>query len=196
MKGIALVTILSLFSVAIPIQSLETVYTYNYDNFGDFFPQGDREDFNIHKYADNDTIFDAEYKGTNIGGAFLVLGNSSTTMHFEGQLLDITATFYCGSTFTDTEVESLWIYVYYVEGGIAGTHVDRVHDAIYICEERGWHYNYTTNPQLAAKYQVFNGFNVTVGALNATANRAYGFDELRITTSDTPPQLLQRDNNN
>ena len=32
-----------------------------------------------------------------------------------------------------------------------------------------------------------------ISALNATVNKAYGFDEMRITTTDTPPQLLQRD---
>jgi len=184
MKGIALVTILSLFSVAIPIQSLETVYTYNYDNFGDIFNQsGGVDDFHLYKYSDNDTIFDKEYKGTNIGGAFLVQGSSrGITPEFEGYV-ELTATFYCGGTYRVDGSNSL----------IIGVHYDDMDHAIYLCQERGWHYNYTFVPPAAAKYQkviVFTG----ASDANATANRAYGFDELRITTSDTPTQLLQRDN--
>ena len=41
---------------------------------------------------------------------------------------------------------------------------------------------------------IFQNFGLFIQADNATINKAYGFDELRIVASDTPPQLLQRDN--
>jgi len=181
MKGIALVTIISIFSVVIPIQSRETVYTYNYDNFGDFFPQDDIEVFNITKYADNNTIFEQEYNGTNIGGAFLVKGSGDGVSQFEGYIVNITATFYCGSTNKEEGVNSLYIEVHYPRGYPEGIH---------LCKERGWHYNYTWTPSLARQLN----FTVIAEADEATIHKAYGFDELRIITSDTPPQLLQRDN--
>jgi len=185
MKGIALATIIYIFSVVIPIQSREIVYTYNYDNFGDFFHQGAREDFNIYKYQAIDKIFDTEYNGTNVGGVFLVQGSSATsTPDFEGYVVNITATFYCGSTHDEEGRNSLWIAVYY----------DKNEDFTYLCQERGWHYNHTWIPPLGTTYK---NFSLYIRASDATLNKAYGFDELRFTTSDTPPQLLhlQRDNN-
>jgi len=182
MKGIALVTII--FSVVIPIQSHEIINVYNYVSFGEIFPQsyGGFDEFHLYKYADIDIIFDTEYKGTNIGGAFLVHGTNWTETHFDGYVIDITATFYCGSTETEEGGDSLWIGVRYPDGNIEGS---------FICQERGWHYNHTWIPPSGAIWQ---NFTVIPEANFATINRAYGFDELRITTSDTPPQLLQRDN--
>jgi len=179
MKGIA-VLILCIFSVVIPIQSQEIIYVYNYDSFGDMYPQGEigLNEFHVDKYADIDTIFATEYKGTHIGGAFLVQGwTSIKTDAFEGYITDITTTFYCGGTYPE-EPDSLWIDVYYND-------VD--HDRNSLCTEKGWHYNYTWIPASGAKYQ---GFKIRTAAVIATINKAYGFDELRITTTtDQPPQL-------
>ena len=91
MRGIGLVTIISIFSVVIPIQSREIAYTYNYENFGDIFHQGNRDDFNVYKYEDIDKIFDTEYSGPNIGGVFLVDASSTTmTDQFDGHIVNIT----------------------------------------------------------------------------------------------------------
>jgi len=206
MKGIAIL-IISIFSVVIPIQSHEVIYVYNYDSFAEIFPQGDGvNDFHVYKYEDIRKIFDTEYTGKNIGGAFLVQGSSSdgSTPQYEGYLVDITATFYCGSTYSEEGFKSLLIYVYYPDGS---------DDFNYVCQERGWHYNYTWIPPEGAKHQ---GFRVGIGAYWATIDKAYGFDELRIRTRVEPPQttttppqttttppqttteplqLLQRDNN-
>jgi len=188
MKGIALSSIISIFSVVIPIQSIDIAYTYNYDNFGKLCHQGDREDFNIYRYEDINKIFDTEYKGTSIGGAFSVQGDSvSYAPGFEGYVLDITATFYCGSTHEEEGWKSLCIVVYYNAGK------DSYADLKYICEERGWHYNYTWIPP--SRFDYDKNFHVEIRADNATINKAYGFDDLRITTTDKPPQLLLRDNN-
>jgi len=184
MQPITIATIIYFSSVVIPIQS-EIIYIYNYDNFGELFHQGARWDYNIYKYEDIDKIFDTEYKGTNIGGAFTIYDSYSYSyaLPFEGYLVDITASFYCGSTYPKDE-GSLWINIDYH---------DEVNDGRFLCQERGWNYNYTWIPPSGAKYQ---NFTMTgIGAFNATMNKAYGFDELRITTSDTPPQLLQRDSN-
>jgi len=168
MKGIA-VMIISLFSVVIPIQSREIIY--NYDNFGDIFPQSDSgNDFHVYKYAEIDNIFDEKYEGTNIGGAYLVQGTSYvTTSEFKGQLVSITATIYCAKNYWGT----LMMAVGYPGFG----------EYIWICNEHGsdWNYNITWSPPSAAKYQKFN---LIIGADSATINRVYGFDELRITTSD------------
>ena len=137
MKGIAVASIISIFSVVIPTLSGKRTFVYNYENFGDIFHQGQRDDFNIYKYEDIDTIFDTEYNGTNIGGAFLVDGTSTTaTSNFKEYVIDIIATFYCGGTYAEEGTDSLWLMVGYSGG----------HDAIYVCEERGWHYNYTWIP--------------------------------------------------
>jgi len=188
MQPITITTIIYIFSVVIPIQSHETVYIYKYDSFGEIFPQGDGiHDFHLRKYADMDTIFDTEYTGTNIGGAYLLHGASfAYTPDYEGFIVDITATFYCGSTYAEDGVYTLLIDVLYIDDQHL---VDQ--ETTYICEEKGWNYNYTLFPRSAAKYQTFGLF---IQACNATINKAYGFDELRIKTSTTPPQFLQRDN--
>jgi len=202
MQRTAITTIIYIFSVVIPIQSHLTTYTYNYDSFGEIFPQGDvgYNEFHVYKYADIDTIFDTEYKGTNIGGAFLVQGSSYIqNLEYEGYVANITATFYCGSTEAEQGGSSLFIGVYYP--------VFKDGDDILICQEKGWHYNYTWTPPRGAKYQ---NFKLYIRAKDATIDRPYGFDELRITASTTPPptqkpttkrttttmspQLLQRDN--
>jgi len=195
MKGIAIL-IISIFSVVIPIQSHELIYVYNYDSFTEIFQQRDGiNDFHVYKYEDIRTIFDTDYTGTNIGGAYLVQGsNWHNTLGYEGYLLDITATFYCGSTYAKEGGISLEFHVDYPDGS---------NDINYVCQERGWHYNYTWIPQMGAKHQ---GFVVTIGASNAAIVKAYGFDELRIRTRPQttttppqmitePPQLLQRENN-
>jgi len=181
MKGIA-VTIIYIFSVVIPIQSREIAYTYNYDNFGDLFPQGGN--FHVYKYADLDKIIDTDYKGTSIGGAFLLQGGGGTaTDEFEDYIVDITTSVYCGGTYEEEGGASLLIDIIYSGG--------KRWNSVYICEERGWVYNLTWIPP-TRQYQ---GFTVRITAWEATKNKVYGFDLLRITTSDTPPQLLQRDNN-
>jgi len=185
MQPTAIATIFYIFSAVIPIQSRETTYTYNYDyGFSEIFPQGDGvNDFHVYKYEQIEIIFDEKYNGTNIGGAFVVQGTSITgPIEFEGHLVDITATFYCGGTHAEEGAYSLWIAVYYPDGE---------YDPIYICQEKGWHYNYTWIPPSAARYQ---SFTLHIAANDVTMDKAYGFDELRITFLDKPPQLLQRDN--
>jgi len=185
MKGIA-VAILSIFSVVIPIQSHELTYTYNYNSFGEIFPQDDSvvDRFHLDKYEDIHKIFDTEYTGKNNGGAFLVQGNNKTyTSVYEGELVDITATFYCGGTYAEEGANSLEIFVNDLDGN---------HDYHYPCQERGWRYNYKWIPSTSAKYQ---DFYVRFMAYDATIDKPYGFDELRITTRVEPPQLLQHDNN-
>jgi len=185
MKGIALATIIAIFSVVIPIQSREIAYTYNYDNFVDLFRPSDSgvDHFHVYKYVDLDKIIDTDYKGTNIGGAFLLEGGGGTaTDEFEGYIVDITTSVYCGGTYEEEGRASLLIDIIYSGG--------KRWNSVYICEEIGWVYNLTWIPP-TRQYQ---GFTVRITAWEATANKVYGFDLLRITTSDTPPQLLQRDN--
>jgi len=109
------------------------------------------------------------------GGAYLVQGTSYlTTPEFKGQLVSITATFYCGTkNGGENSGDSLWMAV-----GYPGTE-----DSIWMCIDHGldWNYNITWNPPSGAKYQKFN---LIIGAETATLDRVYGFDELRITTSD------------
>ena len=140
MTGIALVTIISIFSVVIPIQSRETTVTYNYDNFGKLFPQGHSgvDHFHVYKYKDIDTIFDTAYRGTNIGGAFLVEGDSAfvTNTTFPGYVVKITATFYCGSTKGEVDTDSLYLGVHWAGYG----------EHTYLCEKKGWNYDYTWTP--------------------------------------------------
>ena len=147
MKLTALTTIICMFSVVIPIQSGGIIYDYDYDNFGKFFPQGDGfGDFHLYKYANIDDIFDENYEGTNVGGAFLVKGNSSqTTDVFDGYLDDITATYYCGSTHAEEGWNSLWMRVQYVNGS---------YDYTFLCQEKGWHYNQTWIPKTFSGNQV------------------------------------------
>jgi len=181
---LALTPIICLFSVVIPIQSGEIIYVYDYDNFGDIFPQGDGvNDFHISKYSDIDNIFDKKYEGPHIGGAYLVEGNASiTTSEFKGYLKSITATFYCGNTEYPGDDSSLWIGVEYPDSG-AG-------DGEWICLKSGWNYDFT----YISPPRGYQGFTFGVSAYEATIDRAFGFDEIRISTTETPPQLLQRDN--
>jgi len=188
MKMIHITAIIYLFSVVIPIQSGEIIY--NYDNLGEMFAQGSGvNDFHLFKYSDIDTIFDEKYEGSNIGGAYLIEGNFSNIyaeVHvFPGYLVNITATFYCGSTKAEEGGNSLWMGVQYIEADYAQS---------FLCRDRtGWRYDYTWTP--APTTPGTQGFKLNFRALNATPNRAYGFDELRIATSEEPPQPLQRDNN-
>jgi len=181
---LALTPIICLFSVVIPIQSGEIIYVYDYDNFGDIFPQGDGvNDFHISKYSDIDNIFDKKYEGPHIGGAYLVEGKASiTTREFEGYVKSVTVNYYCGNTEWPGDDSSLWISVDYAEGG---------GDYVYLCDRQSWE-NYTWIPQYRDDYQ---GFTFQVKASEATIDRAFGFDEIRISTTKKPPQLLQRDNN-
>jgi len=183
MKGIDLVKIITIFSVVIPIQSHETftIDVYNYESFGELFPQSRGiDDFHVYEYANMDNIFAEKYKGSNIGGAFLVQGDNITyAPKSEGYLVDITATFYCGSTHAEDGENSLSMDVWY----------DGDRDFTYICQERGWHYNYTWIPPSGAKH---HSFTVNINAHRANINKPYGFDELRITSTNT--QHLQPDN--
>jgi len=181
--------IIYLLSAVIPIKSGEIIYDYDYSNLGEIFPQSDRiNDFHLYKYSDIDKIFDEKYEGSNIGGAFLMEGNYYTDLSeapvFPGYLVNMTATFYCGSTHAEEGIYSLYIGVVYVDGDGTG---------IWPCEETGWHYDYPWTP--TSIYTGNQEFQLYFWAAdNATTNRPYGFDELRITTSKTPPQLLQPDN--
>jgi len=179
--------IIYLLSAVIPIKSGELVF--DYDNLGEIFPQGSGiNDFHLYKYSDLDKILDDKYEGSQIGGAFLMEGDYYTNFPeapiFPGYIVNITATFYCGSTEAEEGQNSLFIEVAYVGEGW---------DATYLCDNRtGWHYDYPWTPIVAIPG--YQGFQFRFAAGNATANRAYGFDELRITTTKTRPQLLQSDN--
>jgi len=192
MKITHITVIIYLLSVVIPIQSGETIYVYNYDNLTDIFPQKDRiNDFHLYKYSDIDKIFDDKYKGSNIGGAFLLEGNyaadRSEAHVFPGYIVNITLTFYCGST---------------EEGFFEGLVIEAAYDDAeygmsYICDDRtGWHNDTWIQDRWSWIPTTIGtgGFTVEFRARNATPNRPYGIDELRLTTSDTPPQLLQSDN--
>lgn len=191
MKGIALVC-LAIFSVvsSIPPRG-EIVYSYNYANFSDMFTAGSVNDhFNVYKYEDIDTIFEEEYQGTNIGGAFLVAGTAYPQTRFIMEnifIVNMTASFYCGNTHSEDGENGLKIdveYYYPSEGK----------DTTYLCQEKGWHYDYTWTPP--SHFDHDKAVNIYIGAANVTINKAYGFDEYRIITTDIiPPQLLQRDNN-
>jgi len=187
MQIIHITAIIYLFSVVIPIKSGEIIYTYDYYNLGEIFPQGSGiNDFHLYRYSYIDTIVHEKYNGSNIGGAFLMEGYYETNLSevpvFPGYLVNITATFYCGSTRAEEGWRSLRIAVFYVGGGWGPD---------YHCDRTGWHYDHTWTPSTSLGNQ---GFQVYFTAHHAVTNRAYGIDELRITTSKTPPQLLQRDN--
>ena len=138
MKVATLTTIICFFSVLIRIQSDEIVYVYNYSDFGELFHQGDQDDFNVYKYEDIDTVFDEKYYGPNIGGAVLLNGGSKTrTPPFDGYIVDITASFYCGSK----EFDNMRIYVIYADGK---------YDDMWLCGDAriGWTYYYTWIPPM------------------------------------------------
>jgi len=178
--------IIYLLSAVVPTKSGEIIY--NFDNLGEIFPQGSGiNDFHLYRYSIIDTILHEKYNGSNIGGAFLMEGNFVTNRpeahEFPGYLVNITTTFYCGSTHAEEGENSLGIAVFYVGGGWGST---------YLCDRTGWHYDHTWTPSVTSLANP--GFTIGFQAWNATTNRPYGFDELRITTTKTPPQLLQRDN--
>ena len=135
--------VIYLLSAVIPIKSGEIIYVYDYDNLGEILPQGSGiNDFHLYKYSDIDKIFDDKYKGSNIGGAFLMEGNYSTNYLevpvFPGYIVNITTTFYCGSTLAEEGGNSLVIVV---------TYVNESGDVDWLCEDRtGWHYDYTWTP--------------------------------------------------
>jgi len=190
MQIIHITAIIYLFSVVIPIKSGEIIYTYDYYNLGEIFPQGSGiNDFHLYRYSYIDTIVHEKFKGSNIGGAFLMEGNYYTNDKapvFPGYPVNITATFYCGSTYAEEGDKSLSIGVWYINGGS---------DGIYLCKDRtGWHYDYTWTPPTGTD-PGNQGFQVEFSADNRnSSNRPYGIDELRITTSKSPRQLLQSDN--
>merc|ERR1739838_963620 len=100
------------FFVLNRIQSEEIVHLFNYDNFDELFHQGARDDFNKDLYEDIDNIFDKPYEGPNIGGAFLLHGESDTWKDFDGYIVDITASFYCGNYYE----ENMYFALYYPSG--------------------------------------------------------------------------------
>ena len=138
MKVTALqLTIICFFSVLIRIQSEDIVHVYNYDNFDELFHQGNLQDFNVLKYQEIDILFDKPYEGPNIGGAFLLHGESNTnTPQFDGYIVDITASFYCGDK-KGNKVRFLSFWVGYAD--------DR-DERVFICDDYGWNYNYTWIP--------------------------------------------------
>jgi len=177
MKFTAFTTICFYYiSVLIPIQS-ELIYVYNYDNFGDIFHQGNRNDFNVYKYEDIDSIFETKYAGTNIGGAFQMLGNFSTATHqFDGYLVDVTATIYCANT----EERENWLMWFKT-----GNNWDA---GRYVCGEspvdtNNWNYNIKWIPYFDINENVTLHFE----SFGATVNKPFGFDEIRVTTRETPP---------
>ena len=90
----------------------ETTHTYNYDNFGDIFLQGYEDSFNTYKYENIAT----GYEGPHVGGAFLMKGTSFTsTNYYNGYIVDITTTYYCGR---DDSPNEMYIHVYYLDGEV------------------------------------------------------------------------------
>jgi len=180
MKVTALTALMYFFSVLNRIQSEEIVHVFNYDNFDELFHQGDRDDFNKDLYEYINIIFDKPYEGPNIGGAFVLHGTSRTARQFDGYIVDITASFYCGNKETD----NLEFLVYYADN--AEDH--------YFCGDsnHGWNYNYTWTPP--THFNHAENFSVEICAYNAVVNQAFGFDEIRITTTDRPPHLLTATN--
>jgi len=174
---------LSAFSVLIPIQS-ETIYIYNYDNFGEVFPQGNQTDFNIYKYKDINDIFKEKYQGSNIGGAFRIEGNSTAptiyTPWLDEYIVDVSVTVYCGKLFTDHYTKVIGIL-----------YPDGTWDYFFVCDSSdsawtvGWTYNYTFVPP--RRFEKSAGVQVSIYAINVTINEPFGFDEIRITTVEKIP---------
>jgi len=184
MKVTALTTIIYFFSVLIQIQSTEIIYVYNYDDFSEIFQQGSLQNFNVLKYEDIDTIFDKPYEGSNIGGAFLMNGGWETKhwhqQEFNGYIVDVTATFYCGKYGGETWQSELALWIIYSE---------TEQDEKYICSDNGWSYNYTWIPP--TRFNHGESFSLGISGWGATADKPYGFDEIRIrTTTKKPSQLL------
>ena len=111
MISILFTILLCLFSVHVTecteIQK-DTTYTYNYENFGDIFHLGYTDGFNIYNYTDIGT----GYEGPHIAGAFHMEGDSWTSTNwFDGYIVDISTTQYCGGLPSD-----IGVYVYYSNG--------------------------------------------------------------------------------
>jgi len=174
---------LSAFSVLIPIQS-EKVIIYNYDNFGEVFPQGNQTDFNIYKYKDINDIFKEKYQGTNIGGAFRIERGSTAPTIFtpwlDGYIVDVSVTVYCGKLFTDQATKLIGVH-----------YPDRDWDYTFVCDSSdsawtvGWTYNHTFVP--TRRFGKSAGVQVSIYAINVTINEPFGFDEIRITTVEKIP---------
>lgn len=175
--------IICFFSVLIQIQSDEIEYVFNYEDFSEIFEQGGLHNFNVAKYEDIDEIFDKPYEGSNIGGAFLLYGRWLTgswhEKEFDGYLTKITTTHYCGNL----SEPNIWnpkimLWINYVDGS---------QESKEICSDAlGWNYNYVWIPQRPTR-----DFTFGLEGKDATVNKPLGFDEIRITTSTTPPQLLK-----
>ena len=142
MISILFTALLCLFSVHVTdcteIQD-ETIHTYNYgNNFDDLFVQGYEDSFNTYKYEDINPILATGYEGPHIGGVFMMEGDTmTTTNYFNGYIVDISTTQYCGSN-TNNYIS---INVYYRDGET---------DQEYICgayETYEWFYNMTWIPE-------------------------------------------------
>ena len=82
-------------------------------------------------YEEIDPILETGYKGPHIGGAFQLEGYSMiTTNYFDGYILDISTTQYCGRGV-------IFMYVYYSDGE---------QDLTALCGA-DWHYNETWTPK-------------------------------------------------
>jgi len=172
--------IICFFSVLIQIQSTEIEYIYNYDDFSEIFEQGGLHNFNVARYEDIDDIFDTPYEGSNIGGAFLLYGKWLTggwhEQEFDGYITKITTTHYCGNL----SEPNIWnpkimLWIDYVDGS---------YERKEICSDAlGWNYNYVWIPQKPKK-----DFTFGMEGKDATVNKPLGFDEIRITMTDTPPK--------
>jgi len=168
--------IICFFSVLIQIQSTEIEYIYNYDDFSEIFEQGGLHNFNVARYEDIDDIFDKPYEGSNIGGAFLLYGDWQTRYwherEFDGNIIKITTTHYCGKL---TDIYTLTLWINYPDGS---------KDYKGICSDTtGWNYNYTW---IAPRHT--ENFTLGIEGAYATVNEPIGFDEIRITMTDTPPK--------
>jgi len=175
MTSILFPALLCLFSVHVTecteIQK-ETIYTYNYDNkFGDIFYQGALDDFNMMKYTEVDT----GYEGPHVGGVFHLEGYSwTTTSWFDGYIVDISTTQYCGGT------GDIDMYVYYPDGE---------QDRTALCG-RDWLYNQTWTPATRFSHQdAIPKFRLEIRSYDVSASFPSGFDEIKITTTPKPPQI-------
>jgi len=177
MISILFTALLCLFSVHVTecteIQK-ETIYTYNYDNkFGDIFYQGALDDFNMMTYEDADT----GYEGPHVGGVFHLEGTSWTsTSWFDGYIVDISTTYYCGG------YGGIWLYVYYPDGE---------QDATGLCGS-DWAYNQTWTPATRYShhgYPVYSKFRLEIKS-SASPSNPNGFDEIKITTTPKPPPQI------
>ena len=156
MMSILFIILLRLFSVHVTecTEIQLTTFVYNYDNFGDIFRQGAMDDFNTYKYEDIDT----GYVGPHEGGVFMVNGPSYTTTNFyDGYIVDISTTHYCGNESEHAE-NDIWLYVYYLDEDNESM---CQFDTMYICVLYDWHYNNTWTPPTR-----FNHSDVSIQSMN------------------------------